>query len=150
MWPFFFCLAAKTFVQPLTSYLITTAGTALSSGINECSPAPLIFSGYGCRDPFPHSLLSGWHPSVSSPPLAPFSYHFRHMLHMLAFTVHLHPPSPSSVIQFGKVGSHLQLAPGASLLSPTSSIFKQVILVFIPCAFQLLQGYLIILPQNTS
>lgn len=41
MWPFFSCLAAKTFVQPLTSSLIMTAGTALSSGINKCSLAPL-------------------------------------------------------------------------------------------------------------
>ena len=113
-----------------------------------------ILPGYGCRDPFPSPLLSVCHPSKPSPPVAPFSYHFKHMLHRLAFTVHLHSPAPSSVIQLGKVGSHLQLAPGASPPSPTSSIFKQVILVFIPhcssCSLKHLQGYLITLPQNTS
>lgn len=41
MWRFFSCLAAKTFVQPLTLYCTMTVGTALSSGLNKCRLAPL-------------------------------------------------------------------------------------------------------------
>lgn len=41
MWPLCSCLAAKIFVQPLTSYLITTAGEVLPSGLNKCSLAAL-------------------------------------------------------------------------------------------------------------
>lgn len=51
-----------------------------------------VLPGYGSRDPFPISLLSACHPSIHSPPVAPLLYHFKHMLHILAFTVHLHPP----------------------------------------------------------
>lgn len=131
MWPFLSCLAAKASVQPHASCLVTTAGTALVL-INTARLRSHLFAGYGCRDPFPSPLLSACHPSASSPPVAPLPYHFKHMLHTLAITVHLHPPSASSVTQLGKGASHLQLAPGASLPSPTASIFKRVIFVFIP------------------
>lgn len=71
MWPFFSCLAAKTFIQPLSSYLIMTAGAALSSAINKCCLAPLahlsriqrsLFPAHCCQCVIPPYLPLWWHP----------------------------------------------------------------------------------------
>lgn len=151
MWPFFSCLAAKTLVQPLAPCCTVTAGTALSSGLNERRLAPLARLP---RMRMQRSLSQPAAVSVSSlhthPPVAPFLCHVKHMLHI---TCCHSPSSPtlSLVCHFSPERLVLTFSWPLVPIFPLS-IIEQVTLAFIPCcsscSLEHLQGYLIIIPQN--